>query len=292
MKKVLVITGQTATGKTKLALEYAQKLNGELISADSRQIYKYLDIITGKDKREIGKTPIYLYDLIDPKEYFSSYDFKIRVEKIIKDLLKRGKTPIIVGGTYLYISHLLYGIETEKIEPNFKLRKKLKKKSVTQLQKMLKKINLAEFEKLNESDRNNPRRLMRKIEIASSSMSNLLLRDSARCAAHLSSRKNLPFSLLALRFRSKEQLTSAIKQRVEKRLAQGAVEELDQLLKKGYKLSDPGLKTNGCKEIAEFIAGKISKQQLISKWTLSEVHYAKKQYTFMKRDKNIKWINV
>ncbi len=283
MKKVLVITGQTATGKTKLALEYARKLNGELISADSRQIYKYLDIITGKDKPEIGKTPIHLYDLIDPKEYFSSYDFKVRAEKIIKDLFKRGKTPIIVGGTYLYISHLLYGIETEKIEPNFKLRKKMEGKSVAELQKILGPKKVA---KLNQSDRNNPRRLIRKIEIAR------LYRHSCGSENQILNQVENDIELLALRFKSKERLSSVIKQRVEKRLKQGAVEELKKLFDKGYTLSDPGLKTNGCKEIAEFINGKLSKQQLIDKWTLSEVHYAKRQYTFMKRDKNIKWINV
>ncbi len=291
MNQIVVITGQTATGKTRLAIQYAKKYNGELINCDSRQVYKYLDIITGKDKEEVENVPVHLYDVVDPKENFSSYDFKVKANKVIKDILKRGKTPIIVGGTYFYISHLLYGIETENIEPDFQLRKELDKKSVVELQDILKRINIKEFQKLNESDRNNPRRLIRRIEIVKSEdVQFLRLERYAGTSTFMESKINI--ELLALRFKKKKQLAKAIRQRVEKRLEQGAVEELKKLLKKGYKLKDPGLKTNGCQEIADFIKGKITREVLIDKWVTIELQYAKRQYTFMKKDKNIKWIDA
>src|SRR3989339_604332 len=161
---MIIVTGQTATGKTRLALELAKKYNGELVNFDSRQIYKYLDIITGKD---IPKEKIWLYDIVTPDQYFSSFDFVKLVIPIITDIKKRGKTPILVGGTYLYLKHFLYGIDNNNSPPDFKLREKLNNKSVDYLQKMLIKLNKTVFENLNHSDQLNPRRLIRKIEIAS-----------------------------------------------------------------------------------------------------------------------------
>src|SRR3989344_2796407 len=105
---MIVITGQTATGKTDLALKLSKKHNGELINFDSRQIYRYLDIITGKD---LPVSQIHLYDIVTPDQYFSSFDYALRAEEIIKNVINRGKTPILVGGTYLYLKHLLYGID-------------------------------------------------------------------------------------------------------------------------------------------------------------------------------------
>ena len=98
--------------------------------------------------------------------------------------------------------------------------------------------------------------------------------------------------LIGMRFKTKQQMSDTIRQRVERRLEQGAVDELKNLLKKGYKLRNPGLQATGCKEIFAFIEGKLTKQQLIEKWTLSEIHYAKRQYTLMKRDKNIRWQEI
>ena len=143
---MIIITGQTATGKTKLALELAKKHNGELVNFDSRQIYKYLDIITGKD---IPKEKIWLYDLVTPDQYFSSFDFVKFVTPIIEDIKKRGKTPILVGGTYLYIKHLLYGIDNNNSPPDFELRQKLNFKSVKELQDILKNLDVQSINRLN-----------------------------------------------------------------------------------------------------------------------------------------------
>lgn len=298
--KLFVITGQTATGKTKLALQLAQKYNGELINCDSRQIYKYLDIITGKDIKKNSKfkipirqarSKIWLYDIVDPKEYFSSFNYQKIAIPLIKKILKQGKTPIIVGGTYLYLSHLLYEIDTENIPPNWKLREELNNKSVSQLQKMLIQLNVQSFNRLNGSDKNNPQRLIRKIEILSTNKNAPIGQITPR-RCRLGSKLNIPnikIEFIGLRFKNKDDLVKTIKNRVEKRLGQGAIEEVKGLLKKGYSENDPGLKTIGYKQIIQYLKRELTKKEAIDQWITKELQYAKRQYTFMKKDPNIKW---
>ena len=282
---MIIITGQTATGKTKLAQELAKKIRppggGELINFDSRQIYEYLDIITGKD---ILKTKIWLYDIVKPDQYFSSFDFVRLAKPIIEDIQKRNKTPILVGGTYLYLKHLLYGIDDNNSPPNFKLREKLNPKSVKELQGILKKLSLQSFNRLNHSDQLNPRRLIRKIEVESQ--------------PHIIS-KRLPMSqikpisqiyqFIGLKYKDKSKLRQAIEKRVEDRLKEGAIEEVKKLLKMGYKGSDPGMKTIGYQQIIKFLSKKITIEKVVEDWVNKEVQYAKRQLTFMKKDKNISW---
>ncbi|PIP14819.1 tRNA (adenosine(37)-N6)-dimethylallyltransferase MiaA [Candidatus Roizmanbacteria bacterium CG22_combo_CG10-13_8_21_14_all_35_9] len=284
---LIIITGQTATGKTKLAQDFAKKYDGELVNFDSRQVYKYLDIITGKDKstmKQFNNETIWLYDIVTPDQYFSSYDFVQQATKVIKDIQKRGKTPILVGGSYFYLKHLLYGFEN-KVPPNFKLREKLNKKSVSQLQEILKKLDVQSINQLNNSDRNNPRRLIRKIEIH-------LGKEAERARSWNQKISVSSFSITGLRYKNKENLVNAIKSRVEKRLKQGAIREVKSLLKRGYKKTDPGLKTIGYQQIISYLEGKISKQEAIKQWITAEVQYAKRQNTFMKNDKNINWLEI
>lgn len=301
--KIVIITGQTAAGKTKLAINLARKYNGELVNCDSRQIYKYLDVITGKDLDK--ETKIWLYDAVNPKQYFSSYDYQQLVIKVIKKLLKKNITPIIVGGTYFYLYHLLHGVETEDIPPDFKLRKKLENKSITQLQILLKKLSFQSFNRLNQSDKSNPRRLMRKIEIFNYLRKNQALepprlkrlrnanwRKPRRLNEFLAKKldmKNLDIEFIGLKFKDKNDLIQAIKSRVEERIKMGAIEEVKNLLKKGYTENDPGLKTIGYQQIIQHLKGNLSKKEAINQWVSKEIQYAKRQYTFMKKDPNIKW---
>ena len=281
---MIVITGQTATGKTKLALELAKKIppagGGELINFDSRQIYKYLDIITGKD---IPKTKIWLYDVVTPDQYFSSFDFVKFVTPVIKDIENRNKTPILVGGTYLYIKHLLYGIDDDNSSPDFKLRNELNDKSVKELQDILTKLDVQSINRLNNSDVNNPRRLIRKIEIASNRKGTLLI------GSVLKRTDLIPEIFIGLKYKDKGKLRLAIEKRVAKRLKNGAIEETKKLLKMGYKESDPGLKTIGYQQIIKYLNKQMTEKQAIEDWINKEVQYAKRQLTFMKKDKNISW---
>ena len=278
---MIIITGQTATGKTKLALELAEKYNGELINFDSRQIYKYLDIITGKD---IPKNKIWLYDVVKPDQYFSSFDFVKQVTPIIEDVKSRGKTPILVGGTYLYLKHFLYGIDDDNGPPNFRLREKLNSKSVDYLQKYLISLDPQIFDSLNHSDQLNPRRLIRKIEIAKSPIKTVLIKTVFN--------KSVPEIFIGLKYKDKSKLRQAIGKRVEERLKNGAIEEVNKLLKMGYSENDPGLKTIGYQQIIKYLNNKISKEKTIEDWINKEVQYAKRQLTFMKKDKNIEWREI
>ena len=284
-KRLFVITGQTASGKTKLALKLKKQENGVLINCDSRQIYKHLDIITGKDIKDA-----LLYDIVDPKYYFSSFDYAQTAIQQIKKVINDNKTPIIVGGTYLYIKHLLYNIETENIKPDWKLRKQLNKYLLKDLQNKLKEINIKLFNNLNQSDRNNPRRLIRKIEIAKYEKAIKLNKEGS--FTYKPFFKNIKIEFIGLRFKKKQDLVSAIEKRVEKRLKQGAIKEVKDLLNKGYSNKDPGIQTIGYKQIIEYLKRNISKTNAIEQWILKEIQYAKRQYTFMKKDKNIKWRDI
>lgn len=282
---MIVVTGQTATGKTALALKLAKTHDGELVNFDSRQVYKYLDIITGKD---LKPGQIRLYDVVEPDKYFSSYDFVRRAKKIIEEIMRRNKTPILVGGTYLYLKHLLYGFDVGA-PPNFNLREKLNSKAVLELQKELKKIDPVTFEKMNYSDQRNPRRLIRKIEIETLRLAQGGKAVMANQFTLEGTNQDLPKIFIGLRFKNNKDLKQAITIRVERRLKQGAIDEVKWLLKKGYEETDPGLKTIGYRELINYLKGKASREEAIENWINHEVQYAKRQYTFMKKDKNITW---
>src|SRR3989344_1102266 len=178
-KQLLVILGPTATGKTDLAISLAKKFNGELVSCDSRQVYMGLDIGTGKLpggrwKMEDGKwivngISIHLYDVVDPKTQYSVAHFVKDAGRVIENIRKRGKLPIIVGGTGLYLKALLYGLSNLAVPADKSLRKKLEKLSREDLQIKLQKISPEKWKSLNYSDRQNPRRLVRAIELEISS---------------------------------------------------------------------------------------------------------------------------
>lgn len=282
--KIIVITGPSATGKTSLALQYAEKYDGELVNFDSRQIYKKLDIITGKDIKKV-----WLYNIVDPKEYFSSFDYVQQAITVIKDIIIRKKTPVLVGGTYLYLYHLLYQVETENIPPNIQLREKFNELPVKNLQQKLIEIDKLLFESLNESDKQNPQRLIRKIEIAS-----FYKKKGIKVPVKMKflfndffKDKNIEF--IGLTFNNREMLLGTIKLRVDKRLQEGAIDEVKRLLGQGYTENDPGMKTIGYQQIIQYLKGNITKKQAIDEWALKEFQYTKRQLTFMKKDPNIVW---
>ena len=188
MDKLLIICGPTATGKTDLAIRLAKKFGGEVISADSRQVYKGMNIGTGKDisnfkfqidfkfqisnfKFKVGYyqvdgIKIWLYDIVKPDYQFNVADYKECADLVTFDILNRGKLPILVGGTGLYIKAVVSGIETLGVPSDWKLRERLLHCSIASLLEQLKKLDPDRWEEMNESDRNNPRRLVRAIEIA------------------------------------------------------------------------------------------------------------------------------
>jgi tRNA dimethylallyltransferase len=261
MNKLLVICGPTATGKTALAVTLAKKFNGELISADSRQVYKGMDIVTGKDRpastrgestRGGPDVPIWLYDVADPDEEFSVSHWVRLARAAIAGIAKRNKLPIVVGGTGLYIHALIHPFETINIPPNMRLRKKLQTMSVVELKAITMQGNM------NQSDWNNPRRLIRKIEIASSKKK-ALQGESLKSFDYLMIGLTAPMPILYKR----------IDERLKKRVRQGMKEEIDILIKK-YGRDLPSMTAIGVNEHA----------------------YARRQLTWFKREKGICWFDV
>ena len=261
MRKLLIICGPTATGKTKLALHLAGLFNGEVISADSRQVYKYMDIGTGKEGKALG------YNLVLPNEEFSVSHYLQFAREAIKKIFLQNKLPILVGGTGLYIKGVVDGIDTAEVLPNLELRKKLESKTVDELFNILEATLYEKAKSMNESDRKNPRRLIRAIEVASSEKKLTTNRD----------KYDTLFVGLTL---SKEKLDDRISKRVDERSKSGFQGEIDFLKKNGYWGGVP-MSTIGYKDWPD-----------IEKWKQEEIKYAKRQMTWFKKEKRINWFDI
>src|SRR3989344_5992448 len=278
--KVLVILGQTATGKSNLAVKIAKQIGGEIISADSRQVYKGLDLGTGKiTKKEMEGVPHHLLNVANPRKSFSVAEYKKLAEEKIEEILKRGKTPIIAGGTGLYIKSIVDNISFPEVPPNETLRKKLKKSSAKKLFALLKKIDPRRAQTI---ESKNPRRLIRAIEIAKA------LGRVPNLEASLPSKYKILQIGLKL---PPEVLKKKIKERLKKRLRAGMAIELHNLRKKGVpwkRFRELGFDQ---KYIALYLQNKISQKEMLEKLLNKNWQYAKRQWTWFKRDKKIIWID-
>jgi len=272
MNKLLIISGPTATGKTALAITLAKKFNGELISADSRQIYRGMDIGTGKDHPQDIK--INLIDLINPNQSFSVAQYRQLALVKIKEIQSIGKLPIIVGGSGQYIDAITNPRPTFPIKPNRVLRYFLNHLSTFHLQKVYHFLDKKNYLLLNNSDKNNPHRLIRKIEIKLSPQK------------YLSSINN-NFDILHLSLTAPNlYLYPQIDKRVEKRLKSGLIDEIKSLLKH-YSWSDPGLNSLAYKE---FKTG--FDQKNVNHWRFAEHAYARRQKTWFKKISSITFIDI
>ncbi len=277
MHKILVILGPTATGKSDLAVKLAKKFNGEVISADSRQVYKGLDIGAGKiTKKEMGGIPHHMLDVTNPKKTFTVVDWKKQTEKKIDEILSRGKLPIVCGGTGFYIQSIVDGIVLPEVPPNPKLRKDLEKKSLGELIKILKKMDP---ERLKNIDTENPVRLIRAIEIAT----------SLGKVPKLIKNKTL-YEILQIGLDSKDEiLKNKINTRIISRMKKGMVKESVNLHKNG--LSFKRMESLGLEYrlLSQLIQKQINKKEFIEKLQNEIWQYVKRQRTWFRRDKKIKW---
>jgi tRNA dimethylallyltransferase len=276
MKQLLVICGPTATGKTNIAVRIAKQLRGELVSADSRQVYRDMDIGTGKDREEVGDIPLWMIDVARPDEEFSVSRYVKLAKPCIDHIRQRGALPVVVGGTGLYIDALLHPKETIDIPPNQQLRDQLSRFSIEALQKELQQRSPAVFSKLNASDRMNPRRLIRKIEIARASVPSAPVQQEATDV--------LCIGLYA----PMQELYRRIDARVEKRVRQGIRQEIHALQQKGYDWNLPSMNTLGYKEWKDVTDPK----QAIARWKYNEHAYARRQMTWFRAMKYIVWIDT
>jgi len=280
--KILVILGPTATGKSDLAVKLAKKYNGEVISADSRQIYKGLNIGTGKiTKKEMAGILHHMLDVISPKKTFTVVGWKEQTEKIIKDILSRGKLPIICGGTGFYIQSIVEGVILPEVLPNKPLRKKLEKNTLEDLQKILAKLDPRRFSNI---DIKNRVRLIRAIEIATA----IGKVPTPRRAQGKNPYKFLQIGLTL----GDNKLKTKIHNRLLSRIKVGMLKEAENLHRNGLtwkRMEELGLEY---RYQAFLLQKKISKTEFEQRLETEIWHYAKRQKTWFKRDGRIKWFNL
>ncbi|MBI2009593.1 MAG: tRNA dimethylallyltransferase [Candidatus Chisholmbacteria bacterium] len=322
MRQVLIICGPTATGKTSLALKLAHKFSGEIISADSRQVYKGMNVGTGKDiprniKYQISNikysyaspassggigrsfspaqnknkkipfygngTKIWGYDLAKPNQEFSVSHFVRIASAVINDIQRRNKLSIIVGGTGLYINSLLKSPQTIFIPQNKTLRQTLGSKSVTELQQELKKVNRKHFNQLNSSDKNNPRRLVRSIEVA------LYLRHHPPPKVTSPTYNPLWIGLVA----PQKTLDALIEERVRKRAGKNMDQEVRTLIRQYSNWQQlPAFSATGYQFWRAYLEGKLSQKAALKLWVTSEKQYARRQLTWFRKTQKIHWSDV
>lgn len=287
--KIIAIIGPTAGGKTGLSVDLAYKYKGEIISADSRQVYKGMDVGTGKDladytiqakdkngKAKKIKIPYHLIDVVSPKTNFSLAKYQKKGERALKDILKRNKLPLIAGGTGLYAQALVEGYNLSKIKPDPELRKNLEKLTPRQLYKKLVQLDKAGAQALNNSDRNNPRRLIRQIERA-----RLGKQPKEKNSTNKEEREFLVICLAP----EKQELEKRIKKRLKERLEEeGMIKEVRNLhYEKGVswrRLESFGLEY---KYISFYLRDKISYPQMKNDLYTAICQFANRQLTWFRR---------
>jgi tRNA dimethylallyltransferase len=285
--KIIVVLGQTATGKSDFTVEIAKQVNGEIISADSRQVYKGMDLGTGKiTKKEMMGVPHYLLDVINPSKVFTVNDFQKKALKEINAIYKRGKVPIICGGTGFYIDAIVNGTVFPDVPPNKELREKLSKKTAPQLLKILEKLDKNRAKNI---DANNPVRLIRAIEIAKALGKVPVLNKSATFSAGA---ENVALEVLKIGLTlPSEILKERIHTRLLSRIKKGMIKEIENLHKNGVtwkRLHSFGLEY---RHVSIYLQGKFTKPEMIEKLNTEIWHFAKRQNTWFKRDSDTLWIN-
>jgi len=295
MKKVLIIVGPTGVGKTNLAFEIAKKYNGELISADSVQVYKCLDIICGKDLPQNYKLnagyyssnsgpSIHLLDVVDPTSHFNAHQFQELATNAIESILKRGKLPVVVGGTGLYIKALTDGLD-DNVKQDPQLRKELDGLSILELHKLLPNGKL---ESLNNSEKNNRRRIIRVIEV-----NKINNRDFESIGQELSIKEIPEYTSLVIGLMcERDVLKKRIDERISERINIGALEEARKLLENYENLAPQVKDANGYKQLFAFLKKETDWDETVAQWKISEYRHAKNQMTWFLKYGNVNWYDI
>jgi len=286
--KVIVICGPTASGKTALSIEVAKKINGEIISCDSMQIYKDMNIGTAKPtKEEMGEIKHYLIDYVLPTERYSVAEYKKDAKKAIKEVIEKGKTPIIVGGTGLYVDSLIYEIEYPEIKFDEEYRKKLEKEveeeGLEKLYEKAKKIDPIAIQKISKTDK---KRILRVLEIYHAT-------GKTKTEQEIISRQKEPeydYKVYGLLW-DRQKLYDRINLRVDIMIEQGLIEEVKTILKK-YSKFPTAMQGLGYKEVVQYLNKEITKEEMIEKIKQETRRYAKRQMTWFRKNKQTIWLNA
>lgn len=285
--KVIVICGPTASGKTALSIELAKKINGEIVSADSMQIYKDMNIGSAKvTNEEMQGIKHYMIDCVSPDERFSVADYKTNAKNAIEEIIKKGKTPIVVGGTGLYIDALIYEIEYKDIKIDENYRKELqeieKNQGLEVLYKKALKIDPKAMEKISQND---SKRIMRVLEIYKATGKNKTEQEAE------SRLKEIPYDykVFALTM-DRDKLYERINKRVDIMIENGLIDEVKNLLEK-YSEFPTAMQGLGYKEVRDYLQEKITKDEMIEKIKQESRRYAKRQLTWFRKNKQTIWLN-
>lgn len=289
MQNVIVIVGPTASGKTKLSIELAKAIDGEIISADSMQVYKYMDIGTAKpDEDEMAGIRHYLIDEVYPDEEFSVARFQELAMKYIEEIIQRNKMPIIVGGTGLYINSLLYNINFSETVSDWELREELKKEAEEKgneyLHQKLKEIDPEAASKIH---MNNVKRVIRAIEVFKHTNKPISYHQEV-------SRQEPPgYNYIVFGLKSdREKLYERINARVDLMIERGLVDEVRKLIELGYDKNTIAMQGLGYKEMLSYLRNEMTLEEVIYILKRDTRHYAKRQITWFKRLENVCWLDI
>lgn len=283
MENLVIITGPTGIGKTELSLDLAKKYRGEIISSDSMQIYKKLNIGTAKIDLDKTSIPHHMIDIVEPSDNFTVADFKNEAKKIITDINNRCGLPFLVGGTGLYINSLVYNLDFTETEPDYEYRDELREILEEEGSEFL-------YEKLQDQDRdmaekihkNNGQRIIRALEILKSGNKK---GDNFR-------QENKGYNLIYIGLNmDRYKLYEKINQRVDKMIELGLVDEVKILLAEGLDKNSQSLKAIGYKEVIAYLDDEMNFDEMVDLIKKNSRHYAKRQLTWFRRDDRIKWFD-
>lgn len=278
--KIIAITGPTATGKTEFAIKLASELDTEIISADSRLVYRGFDIASAKPTiGEMRGIKHHLIDIVEPEVDYSVANFYDDAKVVIDGLLKKGKTPIVVGGTGLYFRILLEDFDLPRVKPDFSLREELDKKDSKDLHDMLMKLDEKSAQKIHF---NNKVKIIRALEVCI---------KTGKPMSEVAGKKEHEFDVkwIGLNYKDRKKLYKRIEDRVDEMLEKGLVDETKNLLKKHGRINN-FINTIGYKEMLEYIDGITGLDEAVDELKKNSRRYAKRQISWFKRNQNIEWI--
>ena len=287
-EKVVVICGPTASGKTALSIELAKKIGGEVVSCDSMQIYKDMDIGTAKPTiEEMQGIKHYMIDILSPDERYSVADYKVQAKKAIREIIEKGKTPIVVGGTGLYVDSLIYEIEYPNIQFDEKYRAKLEKQVEEKgLEELYKKAEEIDPEAIQKISKNDKKRILRILEIYHATGKNKTEQEKK------SREKKPEFDYLVYGLNMpREKLYKKIDLRVDVMIKQGLIEEVKKVYKK-YRKFPTAMQGLGYKEVVEYLNNNLTKEEMIDKIKQETRRYAKRQMTWFRKNKQTIWLDT
>lgn len=290
MKELLILSGPTGVGKTDISIKLALKLNGEIISCDSMQIYKYMDIGSAKiSKAEMKGVKHHLLDIINPDESFNAALYKQLASKTINDIQERGKLPILVGGTGLYINSLIYNYDFTQARRDDEYRNFLELQALDKgkqyVHEMLKQVDMKSYETLFPNDL---KRVIRALEVFKMTGKTIYSFNEGKNDEFLGIPYLLHYFVLTM---DRTKLYDRINKRVDSMLEEGLIDEVKNLKHMGYTTSMQSMKGIGYKEILYYLEGKLSLTEAIELIKKGSRNYAKRQLTWFRKDTRANWIN-